>query len=77
MDISKQPKRRRARGSGSVYRKGRVWWIAYYGPDGRRHAESSESTRKGDAERLLYSAVSVGSGRRRGESWTLGEVWRG
>ena len=57
MDISKEPKRRRARGSGSVYRKGRVWWIAYYGPDGRRHAESSESTRKGDAERLLQRRV--------------------
>lgn len=50
-------KKRRARGSGSVYRKGRVWWISYYGPDGRRHAESSESVRKGDAERLLLRRV--------------------
>ena len=44
-------KRRRARGSGSVFLKGRVWWIAYHGPDGKRHAESTESERKGDAER--------------------------
>ena len=50
-------KTRRPRGSGSVYRKGRVWWISYYAPDGRRHAESSESTRKGDAERLLRRRI--------------------
>ena len=50
-------KQRRARGSGSVYRKGRTWWLSYYGPDGRRHAESSESTRKGDAERLLQRRI--------------------
>ena len=50
-------KKRRARGSGSVYLKGRVWWLSYYGPDGRRHAESSESVRKGDAERLLLRRV--------------------
>src|SRR5437899_2349624 len=52
MDTLKTPKRRRARGSGSVYRIGRIWWISYYGPDGKRHAESSESERKGDGERL-------------------------
>jgi integrase len=46
-------KRRRPRGSGSVFLIGRLWWIAYRGPDGRRIAESSESQRKGDAERLL------------------------
>jgi integrase len=50
-------KRRRPRGSGSIYRKGRVFWISYQGPDGLRHAESSESTRKGDAERLLQRRV--------------------
>lgn len=50
-------KRRRARGSGSVYQKGRVWWVSFYGPDGLRHAESSESQRKGDAERLLQRRV--------------------
>ena len=50
-------KRRRARGSGSVYQKGRIWWISYYGFDGLRHSETSESTRKGDAERLLQRRV--------------------
>jgi integrase len=34
-----------------------VWWIAYKHPDGRRVAESSESSRKGDAQRLLTKRV--------------------
>jgi hypothetical protein len=46
-------KRRRTRGNGSVWRKRRMWWFAYTGPDGKRVAESSGSERKGDAERLL------------------------
>jgi integrase len=45
--------KKRPNGSGSVYRQGRIWWFAYTGPDGKRKAESSESTRKSDAERLL------------------------
>ena len=53
----KPKKKRRARGSGSVYQQGRVWWIAYFGPDGKRHAESAESERKGDAERMLQRRV--------------------
>lgn len=52
---ARPPKRRRARGSGAVYRLGKLWWIAYRGPDGRRVKESSKSVRKGDAERLLQS----------------------
>ena len=46
-------KHRRARGSGSVYRLGRIWWVAYKHPDGSRKSESSGSTRKSDAEQLL------------------------
>jgi integrase len=65
----KAPRRRRPRGSGSVYQLHRpacsrpakgcdcIWWIRYCGPDGRRIAESSESRRKGDAERLLRQRV--------------------
>lgn len=48
--------RRRSNGSGCVYqqKKGRgFWWIAYRGPDGKRHHESSGSTRKEDANRML------------------------
>lgn len=33
-------------------RQSKVWWIRYY-RSGRRHEESSGSTKKGDAERLL------------------------
>jgi integrase len=48
-------KHRRARGSGSVFKLGRVFWISYKAADGRRVKESSGSQRKGDAERLLDS----------------------
>lgn len=37
---------------GELRKRGNVWWIRYY-RNGRRHEESSRSTRKGDAERLL------------------------
>lgn len=46
-------KHRRARGSGSVYQQGKVWWISYRAPDGRRVAEGTDCRRKGDAEALL------------------------
>ena len=49
-------KHRRARGSGSVYRQGRVWWISYRGADGKRRAESTEGG-KGAAERLLAKRI--------------------
>ena len=48
-------KHRRARGSGSVFLLGRIWWISYRKADGHRVKESSGSQRKGDAERLLDS----------------------
>jgi len=57
MSDTKIKKKRRARGSGSVYKMGRVWWISYFGPDGKRHAESAESEIKGNAERLLLRRV--------------------
>lgn len=49
--------KRRSKGSGTVYQQGRVWWIAYRSPDGKRQSESTGSTRKGDAERLLQRRV--------------------
>ena len=33
-------------------KQSKVWWVRYY-RNGRRHEESSHSTKKGDAERLL------------------------
>src|SRR5215831_18163861 len=54
MTNEKKPaNRRRAKGSGSVYRQGRIWWLSYKHPDGIRRAESSGSERKTDALRLL------------------------
>ncbi len=40
------------RGMGRLYKRGPVWWIAYY-RRGREYRESSESTRKRDAVDLL------------------------
>lgn len=38
---------------GTIYKRGRVYWIGYDGVDGRRHLESSRSKIKDDATRLL------------------------
>ena len=40
------------RGNGRVFRRGKVWWIAYY-HNGREHRESSKSRERKDAVRLL------------------------
>ena len=62
-------RQRRPKGGGSVYQMHRrdcsrprkgcdcIWWVSYRGPDALRRAESSESRRKGDAERLLQRKV--------------------
>ncbi len=47
-----QPSRRRARGEGRIYRRGRIWWIQFF-VYGRQVRESSRSDRKSVAERLL------------------------
>lgn len=57
MSDTEKKKRRRPRGSGSIYRRGRTLWISYIGPDGLRHEESSGSERNGDAERMLRNRV--------------------
>jgi hypothetical protein len=46
-------KHRRARGSGSVYQHRTMWWISYIAPSGERQRESSGSSLKGVAEKLL------------------------
>ena len=40
------------KGSGSVYRRGKVWWITYY-VDGEQVWQSSKSRDKNEARRLL------------------------
>src|SRR3954454_9539232 len=37
---------------GELRKRGQIWWVRYY-RDGRRHEESSRSTKEGDARRLL------------------------
>lgn len=38
-----------------IYKRGRIWWIRYAGPDGRIRFESSCSTSHRDAQALLIS----------------------
>ena len=49
--------RRRRNGDGTVFLQGRLWWFAYR-VDGKRKSESSKSTRRKDAERLLRDRLS-------------------
>jgi integrase len=44
-------------GSGSVYKRGKTWWIAYYGPDGKQVCESTKTTDKAEARRLLHTRL--------------------
>lgn len=56
-EMMAEKKRRRTKGDGSVYRRGRIWFIAYQHPDGKRRSESSKSERKSDADRLLRKRI--------------------
>ena len=54
------------RGSGTVYRRGRIWWIQYF-VRGRIVPEGSGSAEKADAENLLKRRIGeVAAGRRVG-----------
>ena len=44
------------RGDGRVFRRGQIWWVAYY-HDGREHRESSKSRERKDAVRLLRTRI--------------------
>ena len=48
------------RGEGRVYRRGQVWWVAYY-HQGREYRESSGSRQRRDALRLLRQRVGEGA----------------
>ncbi len=45
------------RGSGSVYKRGKTYWIAYYGPDGKQVCESAKTTDKAEARRVLQARL--------------------
>ena len=44
------------KGDGRVFKRGEVWWVAYYN-DGREHRESSKSRDRREAVRLLRQRV--------------------
>src|ERR1022692_1916722 len=66
----------RKRGNGTVYRRGRIWWIQYF-VRGLIVPESSHSTEKADAENLLKQRIGeVAAGRRvRAASRSAEESW--
>src|SRR5207249_2747772 len=44
-------------GSGSIYRRGKTWWIAYYTPDGKQVCESAKTKDKTEARKTLQTKV--------------------
>jgi len=52
---------KRTKGDGSLYRRGRIWWIAYKHPDGTRTSESTGSERRPVALRLLRKRIGAGA----------------
>ena len=52
---------RRTKGDGSIYLRGRIWWIAYEHPDGSRTAESTGTGRRPVALRLLRKRTGAGA----------------
>lgn len=44
-------------GSGSVYKRGKIFWLAYYGPDGKQVCESAHTTDRTEARRLLQARL--------------------
>jgi integrase len=45
------------RGAGSIYKRGKTWWIAYYSPDGRQICESAKTPDKVEARRILQARL--------------------
>lgn len=43
----------KAKNSRGIYKRGKVWWITYSGPDGKQHFESTRTTVKTEAEYIL------------------------
>ena len=45
------------RGSGSVYQRGKTWWVAYYDSEGKQVCESAKTTDKMEARRILQARL--------------------
>jgi integrase len=50
--------KRARKGTGSLRRRGRIWYLRYY-QHGQRHEESSGSTKRADAEQLLRQRLAA------------------
>ena len=44
-------------GTGSIYRRGRLWWMTYTAADGRRVRESTKTRDENEARRKLRSTI--------------------
>src|SRR5947209_3754204 len=66
------------RGSGSIYKKRSVYYIAYYTPDGKQVCESAKTKDKAEARKLLQARLGqLAEGRYTGpavERVTVGEL---
>lgn len=54
-------KTKRKKGDGSVYLRGRTWWISYDHPDGTRTQESAKTDREPVARALLRKRIGAGA----------------
>src|SRR5215470_13934640 len=45
------------RGSGSIYLRGKTWWLSYYTPDGQHVCESAKTKDRGQARQLLQQRL--------------------
>ncbi len=52
---------KRTRGDGSLYLRGKIWWMAYKHPDGSRASESTHTERRPVALRLLRKRLGAGA----------------
>ncbi len=52
---------KRTKGDGSLYQRGRIWWMGYKHPDGTRIAESTHTERRPVALRLLRKRIGAGA----------------
>jgi integrase len=44
-------------GTGSVYKRGKTWWIAYYDSEGKQVCESARTKDKAEARRVLHARL--------------------
>src|SRR5207249_4401130 len=69
--------KKRARGLGSTFLRGRMWWIKFH-VNGQAVRESSESTKESDANKLLkrrLGEISIGRFAPQADKVTVGDLF--